>query len=189
MNPASLFILFVKIGFCCVGGGYMLVPFLSSELVEVHHLLSGESFRTLISLAQVTPGPIGINAATWTGYARYGIAGGVALSFALILPGFVLSYLAGKMMNRWARHLLVRGFFRGAKPASLGLMTSAVLVFACLSIFSGEIPWRLEAPFPKVSVVNLLIAAGVLLLKFVRKPKIGMPVIFIAAAAAGALFG
>ena len=64
MNILQLYLLFAKIGFFTFGGGFAMIPFFYHELVQNHHLLSAEEFANMVALAQVTPGPIGVNAAT-----------------------------------------------------------------------------------------------------------------------------
>ena len=146
MNPASLFLLFVKIGFCCVGGGYMLVPFLSSELVEAHHLLTGESFRTLISLAQVTPGPIGINSATYIGYSVLEgtgagpvgcFLGSLVATTAVVLPSFLIVLALVKAYDRIKENAVFRDTMQMLRPTVIGLIGAAALVLVLNVSFEG----------------------------------------------------
>lgn len=188
MNLFSLSLLFMKFGILCVGGGFMLVPFLSAELVDTCKIITGNEFLSLLSLAQVTPGPIGINAATWIGFIKYGIPGGIIVSTALILPGSILAYIAAKLIDRWRDNLFIKGFFAGAKPASLALMIQAVFVFAALSVFTGAIPFDLQGVFPSVNwgaavIFVLAFASG-----YLPKYKPGLLLIFILSGIAGAFF-
>ena len=68
MSELMLFIIFFKFGLLCFGGGYMLIPLLTNELVGPGLPLAADEFSRLVSIAQITPGPIGINTATYTGY-------------------------------------------------------------------------------------------------------------------------
>ena len=186
----SLFLVFCKFGLLCFGGGYMLVPLLTSELVGPGRPLSGEEFSQLVSIAQITPGPIGINTATYTGYLQYGLAGALIASLALVLPGYFLAILALKVLKRHSESVWIKGFLAGMRPASFGLIVAAALIFAELSVFSGEIPWldpqALLSGAVRIRLPELAIAAATAIL-MLKIPKCPFMPLIIAGAAAGAL--
>jgi chromate transporter len=99
--------------------------------------ISDVEFSNLMALTQMTPGPIGVNGATFFGYRLAGIPGAVAASALLLLPGSLLVYAALRSLEKFASSAPVRGILRGAKPASVALMLSALLVFAGQSVASG----------------------------------------------------
>ncbi len=140
MSFGWLCLTFMKFGILCIGGGYMLVPFLNNELVAQYGILTAEQFRNLFSVAQVTPGPIGINAATYVGFISYGVAGAVAVSVALVLPSLILTTLATFTLKRYESHWAVRGFLAGVRPATVGLIAGALLIFVGMSVFTGALP-------------------------------------------------
>lgn len=141
MTPWGLYWLFFKFGLLCFGGGYMLVPLLTADLVERRHLLSGQEFANLVSIAQATPGPIGINTATYVGFEQFGVIGSLAATFGVVTPAAVLVIVAIKLLKRWEPSLPVQGFLTGMRPAAFGLVLAAAVIFAELSVFSGPIPW------------------------------------------------
>ena len=114
MNIAALYLVFAKFGLLCFGGGYMLIPLLRAELVGngSQWPLQPEEFASLVSIAQVTPGPIGINTATYVGFTQQGVIGSVLATIGMVTPAVLLVILA------------------------------AAVIFAELSVFTGEIPWR-----------------------------------------------
>lgn len=143
MTLHAIYLTFFKFGLLCFGGGYMLVPLLSAELVgtKPENPLTPETFANLISIAQVTPGPIGINTATYVGFLQQGIPGACLGTLGIVTPAIFLVILAVKLLKRHETSLPVQGFLAGMRPASFGLVLSAAVIFAELSVFRGAIPW------------------------------------------------
>lgn len=143
MSFTVLYLVFVKFGILCFGGGYMLVPLLMNELVGAPpRPLSPEVFRDLLSVAQVTPGPIGINTATYVGFVQQGIIGSAAATAGMITPALLLVILAVKLLRKYEKSIVIQGFLAGMRPASFGLILSAAVIFAELSIFDSPLPWK-----------------------------------------------
>ncbi len=141
MTLLQLYLIFFKFGLLCFGGGYMLIPLLTSELVGDGKPLSPEEFANLVSIAQVTPGPIGINTATYVGFTQQGILGGCIGTIGIVTPSLFLVILAIKLLKRYEKSIPVQGFLAGMRPLALGMVMSAAVIFAELSIFRSEIPW------------------------------------------------
>ena len=191
MSLFALYFTFLKFGLLCFGGGYMLVPLLEAELVGAPpRPLAPEEFADLISIAQITPGPIGINTATYVGFLQQGIPGGIVATFGMITPALVLTLLAFRLLRRGEKSAAVRGFLAGMRPASFGFIWAAAAIFAGYSIFSAPIPWlkpeRLFNGEVVLSLSALAIAAGALFL--LLRTKLSFLWILILCAAAGALF-
>ena len=132
-------LLFLKYGALCFGGGFVLVPMYIEDFVgptAAFLQVSAEEFSNLMALTQMTPGPIGVNGATYFGFRLAGVPGAVLASVALLLPGSVLVYLAFASIDRFRTSRLVGGILRGAKPASLALMLVALWAFLKLSAFA-----------------------------------------------------
>ena len=196
MSPATLFLIFAKYGCVCFGGGFVLVPLLIAEMVEKRHAISMEVFGNLVSVAQVTPGPIGINAATYIGYLQGGVTGSLLASLGLVFPSLVLGPLAFYSVSRWKDSLLVSGMLKGIRPASLALVFFAMFLFMGMSVFTAQIPFDALAELVKtgrasipadfrISPGGLGITAAVLLLMW--KTKLSSTVLILLSAAAGAL--
>ena len=141
-----LYGMFARYGLLCFGGGYVLVPLFVSELVEGKGVLSRELFGNLVAIAQMTPGPIGVNTATFVGFTQGGIAGAVVGTAGLLTPAVVLVSVAVASFRRWEKHWLVQGILAGVRPVTLGLVASALVIFAELSVFTGPLPHRLLRP-------------------------------------------
>lgn len=86
----QLFLSFVQIGLFSVGGGYAAIPLIQSQVVETHGWLTMNEFTNLITIAEMTPGPIGVNSATFTGLQIAGIPGAIAATFGSIFPSCIL---------------------------------------------------------------------------------------------------
>lgn len=142
MTILQLYLVFAKFGLLCFGGGYMLVPLLTAELVGPGKPLAPKEFSSLVSIAQTTPGPIGINTATYVGFTQHGVIGSILATAGIITPALILVILAIKLLKRYEQSLPVQGFLAGMKPASFGLILSAAVIFAELSVFSADIPWH-----------------------------------------------
>ena len=196
MNPAALFLVFAKFGCICFGGGFVLVPLLIAEMVEKRQVISMDVFGNLVSIAQVTPGPIGINAATYIGYLQGGVPGSLLASLGLVFPSLVLGPLAFYSIARWKKSLLVSGMLKGIRPASLALVFFAMFLFMGMSVFTAQIPFQalinllktgtasIPADF-RISPGGLCITAAVMFLMW--KTKLSSTVLILLSAAAGAL--
>ena len=98
----QLFLSFVQIGLFSVGGGYAAIPLIQSQVVETHGWLTMNEFTNLITIAEMTPGPIGVNSATFTGLQIAGIPGAIAATFGSIFPSCILVTAAGFSMFQTA---------------------------------------------------------------------------------------
>ena len=143
MTLLQLYMVFFKFGILCFGGGYMLIPLLSAELVGTGPgvPLTPKAFANLVSIAQATPGAIGINTATYVGFTQQGVIGACLGTIGLVTPALFLMLLAIKLLKKYETSIPVQGFLAGMRPASFGLILSAAFIFAELSIFPGPIPW------------------------------------------------
>lgn len=152
-------LLFLKYGALCFGGGFVLVPMYIEDFVgsaAAFLQVPAEEFSNLMALTQMTPGPIGVNGATYFGFRLAGIPGAALASAALLLPGSVLMYLALASIDRFRTNRVVCGILRGAKPASLALMLVALWAFLGLSVFAGGAFCGLSAVFVLASLVVTL---------------------------------
>ena len=141
----NLFITFFKIGLFGFGGGYGMLSLIQHETVELHQWLSTSEFTDIVAISQMTPGPIGINSATYCGYtaihnAGYGhlmaILGSATATFALVLPSLILMIIISKMFMKYMHHHSVEHVFRGLRPAVVGLLAAATLLLCTRENFS-----------------------------------------------------
>jgi len=130
-------LLFLKYGSLCFGGGFVLVPMYIEDFVGPSAAflnVTADEFANLMALTQMTPGPIGVNGATYFGFRLAGVAGAVLASAALLLPGSLLAYAVFGSLERFRENAVVRGLLRGVRPASVALMLVALWAFAKMSV-------------------------------------------------------
>ena len=173
----DLFITFFKIGLFGFGGGYGMLSLIQHETVERAHWLSTAEFTDIVAISQMTPGPIGINSATYCGYtaihnAGYGhlmaTLGSLTATVALVLPSLILMILISRMFMRYMNTHAVRSVFAGLRPAIVGLLAAATLLLCNKENFPDWKSWCLfaaafVASFKfKVNPILLIVIAGVL---------------------------
>ena len=123
----SIFIVFFKIGVFTCGGGYCMLPLIKNEVVEKKKWIGSEDFIDGIGVSQSIPGPIAINAATFVGYRICGTLGSIVAVIGAILPSFVAIILVAMFFLGFRELTAVQDFFKGANPAIVALIISAVI--------------------------------------------------------------
>ena len=125
----QLFYTFFKIGLFGFGGRYAMLSMIQGEVVTRYNWVSSQEFTDIVAISQMTPGPIGINAATYVGFTSTGsIWGSVIATFAVVLPSFILMLTISKFFLKYQKHPAVESVFSGLRPAVVGLLASAALV-------------------------------------------------------------
>lgn len=133
----QLFYTFFKIGFFGFGGGYAMISMIQGEVVTRHEWLSSNEFTDIIAISQMTPGPIGINSATYVGYSAVvnagyshavGILGSTIATVSVVLPSFILMVLISKFFLKYQKHPIIASVFEGLRPGVVGLLAAAALV-------------------------------------------------------------
>ena len=180
-----LFWEFLKIGLFSVGGGMATLPFLY-DLADKTGWFTGAQVADMLAVYESTPGPIGINMATYTGYTVAGVPGAVLASVGIILPGLALVLIITAMLEKFRKNRYVEGAFYGLRPASVALITAAGLLVAKITFLDEAL---LEAYsgggfLSLVSWKAVILAAVLLVLTRWFKPTKKLhPVVFIAASA------
>ena len=124
-NKAALFFSFLKIGAFTFGGGYAMIALLRREFVEEKKWLTPEEFFDLVAVAESTPGPIAINAATYIGFRSCGLAGSLLATLGVCLPSFVVIYLISLFFDAFLSLKYVTYAFRGIQACVPYLILSA----------------------------------------------------------------
>lgn len=125
----QLFYTFFKIGLFGFGGGYAMLSMIQGEVVTRYGWLTPQEFTDIIAISQMTPGPIGINSATYVGFTATGsIWGSFLATFAVVLPSFILMLTISRFFLKYQKPPLVEAVFSGLRPAVVGLLASAALV-------------------------------------------------------------
>ena len=122
MNPiAELFLTFAKIGLVTFGGGYAMIPVIEDSCVQNKKWITHEQMLQITVIAESTPGPIAINAATYVGYHTAGVLGAIAATFGVVLPSFVIIYSISLFLDNFLELTLIANAFQGIKIA-VGLL-------------------------------------------------------------------
>lgn len=172
-----LFFEFFKVGLFSVGGGLATVPFLTA-LSERSGWYTLEELANMIAVAESTPGPIGVNVATYVGYKLFGVAGGIVASIGLTLPSLIIILIISGFLEKFRTNKYVDNAFFTIRPASTGLITAGLYSIVMLSLFSGG----------AVNIKALCLAISVFVLtNYVPKIKKLHPVVFILIAAAAGM--
>ncbi len=119
----QLFINFFNIGVFSFGGGYATLPFLY-EIAEKYGWYTTSQLTDMIAVSSVTPGPIGINMATFAGFNTYSLFGSVVATGAIILPSYLIVTCVYKILDRFNENWMVKGAVHGLKPAGCALLTA-----------------------------------------------------------------
>ena len=190
MTLLRLFWEFFKVGLFAVGGGMATVPFLY-DMGEKTGWFTQMQVADMLAVSESTPGPIGVNMATYVGFTVDGVVGAVVATLGLVTPSIIVILIIAGMLQKFRSSRYVEGAFYGLRPASAALiaaagvsvMTVAILnldLFASTGVLTDLIQWK-----------SLLLAAAVLVLtNFVKPTKKLHPIVFIlASAVVGAVFG
>ena len=171
----ELFYTFIKIGLFSFGGGYGMISVIQGEVVTRHGWLSAAEFNDIVAISQMTPGPIGINSATYVGYTAVlnsgapewlAVMGSLVASFAVMLPSIVLMLVVSRFFMKYSKHGSVEAVFKGLRPAVVGLIASAAL----LLMTEENIGSPTETPLQFWVSVALFVAAFVAMKFFKVSP-------------------
>ena len=180
----ELFYTFLKIGLFSFGGGYGMLSVIQGEVVTRHGWLSAAEFTDIVAVSQMTPGPIGINSATYVGYTAVlnsgapewlAVMGSLVASFAVMLPSIVLMLVVSRFFMEYSKHGSVETVFKGLRPAVVGLIASAALLLMTEENFGSPTETPLQfwvsvalfvaafvaMKFFKISPILILVLAGV----------------------------
>ncbi len=162
----DLYVSFFLVGLVCVGGGYASVPLIQKQVIDIHGWLTVQEFMDIFAISQMTPGPIGINAATFVGTKLAGVAGAVAATVGFVSPSVLIMSLLAYIFHKYGNVGPVRGILNGLRPAVVALIGGAALVFTAMVVF-GDTSIHLD-----LGKVNLCNVAVVLIAFFIVRKKI-----------------
>ncbi len=175
----QLFYEFAKISLVCVGGGYASMPLIQAAVVDSYHWLTLGEFIDIFTISQMTPGPIGVNAATFAGMKIAGLPGAVCATMGFVTPSLILCVALARIFMKYGNVGAIHGILNGLRPAVMALIAAASISFILLAVWNmegfptdpiGQIDWRglvilllaLAAVRCKISVIKVLVASGVL---------------------------
>ncbi len=167
----QLFLSFLQVGLFSVGGGYAAIPLIQNQVVELHPWLSLQEFTDLVTIAEMTPGPIAVNSATFVGIRIAGIPGAIVATLGCITPALILVSLLAYIYGKYQNLSVLQNVLSCLRPAVVALILGAGLSILSLVLFNGAAPsieivdWVGAATF---------VAALVALRKFKTNPILTM---------------
>lgn len=173
-----LFFEFCKVGLFSVGGGLATIPFLTDLGERTGWFTSGQ-LADMIAISESTPGPMGVNMATYVGFTTGGLPGGVVATLGLIFPSIIIILIIARFLQKFRQSKVVDGIFYGLRAASVALITAALLQVAQIALLHEDVSFGLSL-FNWLAILWALVLF--LLLKFTPLKKLH-PIIFIAASA------
>ncbi|MDP3012071.1 MAG: chromate transporter [Candidatus Hydromicrobium sp.] len=187
----ELLITFSKIGLFCFGGGYGMIPIIEREIVA-HNWLTSQEFVNIISVSEMTPGPIAINTATFVGYKIGGIPGGALATIGVVLPSLILILGISHFLSKFQHHPIIKETIYGIRPVVLALIIQATIFVAKNTFFKKGINIKTLLNFGADShfleIINpVTIAITVVSLIILLVPKIHPILVILAAGAIGVI--
>lgn len=134
-----IFIEFFKVGLFAVGGGLATLPFLYNIAERYPAWFTHDMLVDMIAVSESTPGPIGINMATYAGFNAGGVPGAIAATLSLVLPSFIVILIVAKFLDKFNDSKLVKWTFYGLRPAVTGLIAVALFEVLKVSVFNLEL--------------------------------------------------
>ena len=179
MILVRLFFEFCKVGLFSVGGGLATIPFLTDMGHRTGWFTSGQ-LADMIAISESTPGPLGVNMATYAGYTTAGIPGGIAATLGLVFPAIIIIAVIARFLQEFRQSKTVDSVFYGLRAASVALITAAMLQVAHIALLNHETAGGTTMLFYWPAI--LLCAAVFVCVKYTPMKKLH-PIIFIAASA------
>ena len=165
----DLFLTFTKIGMFTFGGGYAMISLIENNCVERKKWISHDEMMNITVIAESTPGPIAINAATFVGYKQAKLLGAIIATLGIVLPSFLIILLVSAVMKKLLKNKYVQAALRGLKPCIIGLVMATgvfMVITHCMSLTAGfAIDW-------KALLLTVILAAVLYCSKPLLKKKI-----------------
>lgn len=172
----ELFWSFLQIGLFSFGGGYASLPLIQKQVVETHQWLTMNEFVDIITISQMTPGPIAINAATFVGMRIGGLLGAITATLGSVTPSLIIvltiAYFYFKYKNLW----VIQGTLKGLRPAVVALIASSALAILLTALFGEQATSWFNVNWAAIDKIALILFLGSLftLKKFKADPIIVM---------------
>lgn len=135
----QLFLSFLQIGLFSFGGGYAALPLIQGQVIGVHNWLSIQEFTDLITISQMTPGPIAINAATFVGIKVAGIGGAAAATIGCIFPSCILVSILAYIYTKYRNMKVIQGTLSSLRPAVVAMIASAGLSILVTAFWNDKV--------------------------------------------------
>ena len=154
MMYLELFWSFFQIGLFSIGGGYAAMPLIQNQVVDLHPWLTMTQFADIITIAEMTPGPIAINSATFVGIQVAGLPGAIIATLGCVLPSCVIVLTLAYIYYRFRGLNIVQGILAGLRPAVIAMIASAGISLLILAVYGQR---TLPADLTSVDIIAVVI--------------------------------
>ena len=164
----QLFFSFLQVGMFSFGGGYAAMPLIQGQVVTAHKWLSMSEFTDLITISQMTPGPIAVNSATFVGIKIAGIPGALVATFGCILPSCIIVTVIAKLYLKYRNMAMLQGVLNSLRPAVVAMIASAGISILITAFWGNAAAIALAGT--KWSLVVIFVVCIVVLRKIKMNP-------------------
>ncbi len=168
-NIIILLVSFLQIGLFSIGGGYATIPLIQEQVVDLHHWLTLQEFTDIITISQMTPGPLAVNTSTFVGIRIAGIFGAIVATLGCILSGFILSIILYRFFRKHKDVDIISNILKGLRSTSVGLIaasTSTIILIA----FCGSPSLDIKAVNFNITAIIVFIISLFSLRKYKMNP-------------------
>lgn len=167
-----LLVRFFQIGLFSIGGGYATIPLIQEQVVNLHGWLTFQEFTDIITISQMTPGPIAVNTSTFVGLRIAGFSGAAAATAGCVISGFCISILLFSFFQKFKQANSMANVLKGLRSTAIGLIVSAAVTILLIS-FCGVSDLSLIQSFNWIAAI-IFLAAFFILRKFKLNPILVM---------------
>lgn len=172
----KLFWSFFQIGLFSIGGGYAAMPIIQHQIVDLNHWLNMSEFADVITISQMTPGPIAINSATFVGLRIAGFGGAIIATLGCVLPSLIIVLVLAAAYYKYRSLSMMQGILGGMRPAVVAMIASAGLTLLILAFWNGQ-PASLD-----ISTIDFVAIVLFLSCMIVLRKKKSSPILVMASA-------
>lgn len=165
----TLFIRFLQIGLFSIGGGYAIIPLIQEQVVNASNWLTLQEYTDIITISQMTPGPLVVNTASFVGIRIAGVPGAIAATLGSILSGFIISIFLYNFFNRHKDIDSISSILKGLRSSSVGLIAAAASTIILIAFF-GTATFDIRSIHLNITAVIVFIISLLLLRKYKLNP-------------------
>lgn len=163
----QLFLSYLKIGVLSLGGGHASLPVVRQEIVNVRGWMTAQEFLDMITISEITPGPLSINSATFIGSRMAGIPGGFIATLGCMLPSLIICLILVKVFDHFKKLWQVKAAFSGLRPAVTGMILASGVGIIMTSWFGTKVVSEIVS----IDWIAVILFAGALILLLKKKPN------------------
>jgi chromate transporter len=162
----QIFVSFFQIGLFSFGGGYAALPLIQNQVIDVHNWASLAEFADLLTISQMTPGPIALNMATFVGTKVGGLLGAIIATVGCVAPSCIIVIILAYLYYKYKNLSIIQGTLNGLRPAVVSLIASAGISILSLALFKSEEVTMANMNYSDINIASvILVAIGVFVLK------------------------